>query len=60
MSYAGDHDQAMTGAQLSVAEPRDFFTLLKPRVMQLVVLTALAGLLIAPGDRKSTRLNSSH
>jgi heme o synthase len=49
MSYAGDHDQTLTGAQLSVAEPRDFYTLLKPRVMQLVVLTALAGLLIAPG-----------
>ena len=26
----------------------DYFTLLKPRVMSLVVLTALAGLLVAP------------
>ncbi len=49
MSYAGDHKDALTPAQLSVAEPRDFFKLLKPRVMTLVVLTALAGLLIAPG-----------
>jgi protoheme IX farnesyltransferase len=49
MSYAGDHKDALTPAHLSVAEPRDFFKLLKPRVMTLVVLTALAGLLIAPG-----------
>ena len=50
MSYAGDHGNMLTGAAtLSVAEPRDFFALLKPRVMSLVVLTALAGLLIAPG-----------
>ena len=49
MSYAGNHQDAMTEARLSVAEPRDFFTLLKPRVMSLVVLTALAGILVAPG-----------
>ena len=49
MSYASDHDDVLTGSRISVAEPRDFFTLLKPRVMSLVVLTALAGLLIAPG-----------
>jgi protoheme IX farnesyltransferase len=50
MSYAGNHENAMTDSpRLSVAEPRDFYTLLKPRVMQLVVLTALAGILIAPG-----------
>ena len=35
-------------AALSLAGPRDFFALLKPRVMSLVVFTALAGLLIAP------------
>ena len=34
---------------LSLAGPRDFLALLKPRVMSLVVFTALAGLLIAPG-----------
>ena len=28
----------------------DFFSLLKPRVMSLVVFTAIAGLLAAPGD----------
>src|SRR5271170_1744201 len=31
------------------AGPTEFFSLLKPRVMSLVVLTALAGMLIAPG-----------
>ena len=31
------------------AGPREFFSLLKPRVMSLVILTALAGMLIAPG-----------
>ena len=36
-------------ARLSVAEPGDYLALLKPRVMSLVVFTALAGLLIAPG-----------
>ena len=28
----------------------DFFSLLKPRVMSLVVFTAIAGLLAAPGN----------
>ena len=31
-----------------LAEPRDYFELLKPRVMSLVVFTALAGMLAAP------------
>jgi len=31
------------------AGPREYFALLKPRVMSLVVLTALAGMLAAPG-----------
>ena len=33
----------------SLADPSDFLALLKPRVMSLVVFTALAGLLVAPG-----------
>ena len=33
---------------VSVARPSDYVALLKPRVMSLVVLTALAGLLVAP------------
>ncbi len=32
------------------AGPREFFSLMKPRVMSLVVLTALAGMLIAPAS----------
>jgi protoheme IX farnesyltransferase len=34
---------------ISVAGPRDYLALLKPRVMSLVVYTAIAGVLIAPG-----------
>jgi protoheme IX farnesyltransferase len=42
-----EHQISSTG--LSQAEPRDYFSLLKPRVMSLVVLTALVGMLLAPG-----------
>ena len=48
MSFIDQHDVAIR-ADVSSAEPRDFVALLKPRVMSLVVLTALAGLLAAPG-----------
>lgn len=34
----------------SLAMPSDYFALLKPRVMSLVVFTALVGLMLAPGD----------
>ena len=34
---------------ISTALPSDYFALLKPRVMRLVVFTALVGLLLAPG-----------
>jgi heme o synthase len=34
---------------LSLATPRDYFELLKPRVMSLVVFTALVGMVVAPG-----------
>jgi protoheme IX farnesyltransferase len=37
-------------AGLSLAEPRDYFALMKPRVMSLVVFTAWAGLVCAPGS----------
>ncbi|MCB1385773.1 MAG: heme o synthase [Nitratireductor sp.] len=36
-------------AAVSTALPSDYFELLKPRVMTLVVFTAIAGLVIAPG-----------
>jgi len=35
---------------ISSAMPLDYFQLLKPRVMSLVIFTALVGLLIAPGS----------
>ncbi len=45
-----DGTSSTTGTiALSEASPRDFFELLKPRVMSLVVFTALAGLVLAPG-----------
>lgn len=36
--------------ELSTAEPGDYFELMKPRVMTLVVFTAICGLLAAPGS----------
>lgn len=38
------------GKLLSEADARDYFALLKPRVMSLVVFTAFAGLVLAPGE----------
>ena len=34
---------------VTTAQPEDFFQLLKPRVMSLVVFTAVTGLVVAPG-----------
>ncbi len=45
MSLASDSDLALAA---SGASPSDYFALLKPRVMSLVVFTAVAGLLLAP------------
>ena len=44
-------DQTSFGleAGISNASAGDFFALLKPRVMSLVVFTALVGLVMAPG-----------
>ena len=39
-----------TTGEASIASAADFVALLKPRVMSLVVFTALVGLLLAPGD----------
>ncbi|MCP8895020.1 heme o synthase [Shinella daejeonensis] len=47
-----EHHEAANGTgevYLSEAGARDFFALLKPRVMSLVVFTAFAGLVVAPG-----------
>ncbi|MBX9614294.1 MAG: heme o synthase [Brevundimonas sp.] len=35
---------------LSTTQPEDFFQLLKPRVMSLVIFTAATGLVVAPGS----------
>jgi len=52
MAAINDHD--ILGSEgdmtLSEASARDFFALLKPRVMSLVVFTAFAGLVLAPGS----------
>ena len=40
---------ATAHAEPSLAEVSDYFALLKPRVMSLVVFTALVGLVVAPG-----------
>jgi protoheme IX farnesyltransferase len=40
----------MTLPAVSTAMPRDYFNLLKPRVMSLVVFTAFVGLYVAPGQ----------
>src|SRR6201746_2640337 len=40
---------ALAHAEPSLASVQDYLALLKPRVMSLVVFTALVGLLVAPG-----------
>ncbi len=42
-------NDAQAGFKVSEASAGDFFALLKPRVMSLVVFTAFAGLILAPG-----------
>jgi len=49
MSFVSEQDDRLSGAaRISSARPSDYLALLKPRVMSLVVLTALAGMVIAP------------
>jgi len=45
MAFA-EHD--LPASAISTAMPRDYFALLKPRVMSLVVFTALVGMVLAP------------
>ena len=49
MSDLSYHLKAESAAEVCDASPSDFVQLLKPRVMSLVVLSALAGILLAPG-----------
>src|SRR5260221_8294024 len=44
-----DHNAIELSPRISEAEVADYIALLKPRVMSLVVFTALVGLMIAPG-----------
>jgi len=44
-----DHNAIEIGPRISEADVADYVTLLKPRVMSLVVFTALVGLMMAPG-----------
>ncbi len=44
-----DHDPKPVGFAVSEASVRDYIALMKPRVMSLVVFTALVGLMVTPG-----------
>jgi protoheme IX farnesyltransferase len=44
-----DHNAIELSPRISEAAPADYIALLKPRVMSLVVFTALVGLVFAPG-----------
>src|ERR1700742_1349372 len=44
-----DHNAIELSPRISEADPADYIALLKPRVMSLVIFTALVGLVIAPG-----------
>lgn len=50
MAIADNIKKIDEGYVVSTALPRDYFDLLKPRVMSLVVFTAIAGLLVAPNS----------
>ena len=49
MSIAVENRDAITAVNGEFATVSDYFALLKPRVMSLVVFTAVAGLALAPG-----------
>src|SRR5215510_2999514 len=48
--YRGSLSTGASLAEPSLATVGDYFTLMKPRVMSLVVFTALVGLAVAPGS----------
>lgn len=49
MTMTNDHE-ALAAPAMMEGDARDFFALLKPRVMSLVVFTAFIGMLLAPGE----------
>ena len=50
MAEMFERGESSGAVAVSTAMPSDYFELLKPRVMQLVVFTAISGLVIAPGE----------
>lgn len=50
MSIIDTGEQTTRVAQISLGAPKDYFDLLKPRVMSLVIFTAFVGMIIAPGS----------
>jgi protoheme IX farnesyltransferase len=49
MAMTDQHDASAAPVMME-GDARDFFALLKPRVMSLVVFTAFVGMLLAPGE----------
>ncbi|MGO7932283.1 protoheme IX farnesyltransferase, partial [Rhizobium ruizarguesonis] len=49
MTVIDNHEVLAKAGALSEASARDYFELLQPRVMSLVVFTAFAGLVLSPG-----------
>ena len=52
VNMEGEGAVTRLGPAVSVATAGDFFSLLKPRVMSLVVFSGLVGMLVAPGKVK--------
>ncbi len=50
ITQAAQHAGQLASPDYVAADWRDFYALTKPRVMSLVIFTALCGLLAAPGD----------
>jgi len=48
--HQGGAQAPLTGSATDLSEVRDWIALLKPRVMTLVVFTAIVGLVVAPGS----------
>jgi len=49
MTVVSEKQQSLAGADLNFATVGDYFQLLKPRVMSLVLFTGVVGLVLAPG-----------
>src|ERR1051326_1159218 len=49
MTAVSEKQQSLAAADLNFATVGDYFQLLKPRVMSLVLFTGVVGLVLAPG-----------